>query len=79
MCCSEFDDVGDEQMARDEQVEDQTKEYVLTAIIVAAYTYENSVLRILSRPHQSKHKSEVSHLYKIFNNQSEIHHNFANS
>ena len=35
MCGSKFDDVGDEEMAWDEQVEDKTEEHVLTAVIVA--------------------------------------------
>ncbi len=39
-----FDDVGDEEMARNEQVENKTEKYVLPAIIVAAYTNENSIL-----------------------------------
>ena len=43
-----FDDVGNEEMARNEEVENRTKNYVLSAIIMAAYTYENSILEILS-------------------------------
>lgn len=70
MCGSKFDDVGDEEMAWDEQVEDKTEEHVLTAVIVAPYTNEDSVLEILSGPHQSKHKSEITDLYKVFNDQS---------
>ena len=70
MCGGKFDDVGDEEMAWDEQVEDKTEEHVLTAVIVAPYTNEDSVLEILSGPHQSKHKSERPDLYKVFNDQS---------
>lgn len=70
MCGSKFDDVGDEEMAWDEQVEDKTEEHVLTAVIVAPYTNEDSVLGILSEPHQPKHRSKRPDLYKVFNDQS---------
>lgn len=66
----EFDNVGDEEMARNKQVENKTEENVLPAVIVAAYTNENSVLGILSGSHQSKHSCSLSYLHEILNNQS---------
>lgn len=43
VCGGKFDDISDEEMARNEQVENNTEKYVLPAIIMAAYTYKNSV------------------------------------
>ena len=47
MCGGELDDVGDEEMARNEQVEDKAEKDVLSTIVVAADTYKNSILKIL--------------------------------
>ena len=47
MCGGKLDDVGDEEMARDEQVEDKAEKDVLSAIVVTADTYKNSILQIL--------------------------------
>ena len=56
-------------MARNEQVENKTENYVLPAIIVAAYTYENTVLEILSASHQRKQGCDLLYLHKVFNDQ----------
>ena len=79
MCSDKLDYVGDEKMARNEQVEDKAEKYVLPTIIVAAYTYENSVLEIVSGSHQSKHVVEMPYLHEVFNDKSQIHYNFASS
>ena len=47
MCGGKLDDVGDEEMARNEQVEDKTEQDVLSTIVVAADTYKNPILKIL--------------------------------
>ena len=47
MCGGKLDDVGDKEMARNEQVEDKAKKNVLSTIVVAANTYKNSILKFL--------------------------------
>lgn len=59
MCSGEFDDISDEEVTRDEQVENKTEKYVLSTIIVAAYTYENSVLEIRLESHTSKRELDI--------------------
>ena len=54
MCGGKLDDVGDEEMARNDQVEDKAKKDVLSTIVVAADTYENSILKILLDRYRSK-------------------------
>ena len=43
-----FDNVGDEKMARNQQVEYQPEKYILPTVVVAAYTNEDSVLDLIS-------------------------------
>lgn len=59
MCSGDFDNISDKEVTRDEQVENKTEKYVLPTIIVAAYTYENSVLEIRSESHQSKRELDI--------------------
>ena len=47
MCRGQLDDVGDEEMARNEQVEDKAEKDVLSTIVVAADTYKDTILKIL--------------------------------
>ena len=47
MCGGKLDDVGDEEMTRNEQVENKAEKDVLSTIVVAADTYKNSILKIL--------------------------------
>ena len=47
MCGGQLDDVGDKEMARNEQVEDKPEKEVLSTIVVAADTYKNSILKFL--------------------------------
>ena len=79
MCGDKLDYVGDEEMARNKQVEDKAEKYVLPTIIVAAYTYQDSVLEIVSGSYQSKHVFEMPYFHEIFDDKSQIHHNFASS
>ena len=65
MCSGEFDDISDEEVTRDEQVENKTEKYVLPTIIVAAYTYENSVLEIRLESHKSKRELDIFTLMKF--------------
>lgn len=65
MCSGEFDDISNEEVTRDEQVENKTEKNVLTTIIVAAYTYENSVLEIRLESHPSKRGLDIFTLMKF--------------
>ncbi len=44
LCCGEFDEICCEEMAWYEEVKDRSKDEILTAIVVAPYTYEYTVL-----------------------------------
>lgn len=65
VCSGEFDDISDEEVTRDEQVENKTEKYVLPTIIVAAYTYENSVLEIRLESHKSTRELDIFTLMKF--------------
>ena len=55
--CCKFDDVGDEEMARDKRVEDSTEEQVLSSVVVAANANQESVrnLRVGTRIPSLRH------------------------
>ena len=65
VCGGKLNDIGDEEVTRDEHVENKTEKYVLPTIIVAAYTNENTVLEISSGSHPSKHQREFLTLMKF--------------
>ena len=50
-CGGEFNEVGSEEMARNQEVEEAAEEDVLSAVCVAPYAYQDAILRTVSDLH----------------------------